>query len=164
MIIGKQATVTSARIAVWTADQRDAHSRITTGWLLCWERLHPPHFPFIYRIHKPADHWVVEMEWVEGSIPTEWNEEEGNAILRELKAANIFHRDIRLANLIQRPSGHWCLVDFGWACDYAHPYAAPRRLGAEGRSPDGPNDAYAMSVVKRRFATGTPIIKGVKRL
>jgi hypothetical protein len=164
-IKGQQATITTKLITVWTANRRQAHGKVMTGWILCRDRLSPPHFPFIYRIHKPSGYWVVEMEHIEGVAPAEWNEAQGKAILKELKQANIFHRDIRLANLIERSTGEWCLLDFGWACDYDNPYPAPRCLGAEGRGPKGrPDDAYAMSIVKRRLEAGKKLGKreGIK--
>ena len=150
---GKQATIwRESHTVLWVADQGEAHEYVMTGWRLCMQHLGPPHFPRVDRIQPFNGKPCAWMEYVPGSCPVQWNGKEARAILAELKAANIWHRDIRLINLLQRPTGEWCLLDFGWACDYSKPYPAPWYLGAEGRKARGvQDDAYAMSVVKNRL-------------
>jgi hypothetical protein len=151
---GKQATIwRDSHTVLWVADQKEAHENVMVGWRLCLEQLRPPHFPRVDRIAPFNGAPCAWMEFVPGSHPVQWNESEASAVLAELKAANVWHRDVRLVNLLQRPTGEWCLLDFGWACDYAHPYPAPWYLGAEGRKSRGvQDDIYAMSVVKRRLS------------
>ncbi len=101
------------------------HPRGVEGWRLCKERLGPPHFPQVWEIGKTEKgEEYVAMEWVEGKVPMEWDEKQAQAIYAELKGAKMCHRDYRLANVIQRPNGLWCLIDFGWACDEGDQYPA----------------------------------------
>lgn len=133
----------------WVADRIEAHENVMIGWHLCEERLCAPHFPTVYTFGEHNGHSYVEMEYVQGSQPTAWSYPDAMAILCELEVFSIWHRDIRLCNILQRPTGEWCLLDFGWACDYDDPYPAPWYLGAEGRKGRGvQDDAYAMGVIK----------------
>lgn len=134
---------------LWVPSGKEGGSKALVGWVLCRERLMPPHFPHVHRVSET--HGAV-MEFVRGRTPNTWNEQEADAVLSELKAANVFHRDIRLRHIIKRPTGHWCLIDFGWACDYDDQYPAPWYLGAEGRKARGvQDDAYAMDVIRKKL-------------
>lgn len=145
----KQASIYRLDCVWWVADRVEAHEHVMVGWHLCHERLRPPHFPEVYSFGIYGGHAFVEMEYVEGVPPTTWSQPDAEAILSQLREANIWHRDIRLCNLLQRPTGEWCLLDFGWACDYDDPYPAPWYLGAEGRKGHGEwDDEYAMGVIK----------------
>ena len=139
---------------VWLANGVEAHPESAIGWRLCAQRLKPPNFPHIYAvaITEQGGCPQVYMERVEGEPPTEWNEEQAGRILAQLEAANIEHRDLRLENIIQRPTGEWCLIDFGWACEKGAAYPVPDVAGNEVRPPGGPpNDRYAMMVVRHQL-------------
>lgn len=154
---GKQATVyyldNVCRI-LWVADKGEGsrkHKHVMTGWRLCKERLSPPHFPKIYYFTNYLSWPAVCMEYVVGKRPTQWNNKQSKAILRELKRANIFHRDIRLEHIVERPTGSWCLIDFGFACDYDDVWTAPKYLGTHEyqKRPGVQDDAYAMKVIRQ---------------
>lgn len=150
---GREATV--YRIGdevVWVGDGPDIHPECALGWTLCRDHLSPPHFPEIYDITSKNGRLTVKMEYIPGSHPVEWDEGQAQEILDELRDAGVFHRDIRLPNLIVREDGTWCLVDFGWACTYDDPYPGPRMLGGEGRTKGGPDDEHAMQVIKRMLS------------
>ena len=135
---------------LWIAS---GHPGAIVGWQLCQERLVPPHFPHIYGVRE-HDRYIV-MEYVEGAPLQEWDEEQSRVILSELQTANIFHRDIKPEHLIVRPGGEWCLIDFGWACDcddiYLPPHKILRALGGKYRSPNGPDDVYAMEKIRQEY-------------
>jgi serine/threonine protein kinase len=137
----------------WVMDGPDAHGTAYIGWRLCKNRLRPPHFPLVHQIYdaRRDEPIRIVMEYVLRGTPVKWNEEQAQAILDELKAANVFHRDIRPEHLVIRPTGEWCLLDFGWACDYDDPYPHPWALGGRYRSSGGPDDNYAMEKIKREM-------------
>jgi len=147
---GREAKIyrTGKGNVLWVSNGPDAHPECVTGWLLCRDSLSPPHFPGIFNVTFKNGCLHVEMEYVEGGSPTEWDQEQADAILDELETAGVFHRDIRLPNLIVRETGEWCLIDFGWACSYTDPYPGARRLGGKGRAKSGPDDKHAMDVIK----------------
>ena len=137
---------------VWVMIGPDAHDTAYIGWRLCKDRLEPPHFPLIHEIWRRDDGILcVAMEYVSCGRPTRWNEEQAQAILRGLRDASIFHRDIRPEHLVVRPTGEWCLLDFGWACDYGNVYSAPSALGGKYRKGGRPDDVYAMEKIKREM-------------
>jgi hypothetical protein len=73
--------------------------------------------------------------------------EEALAMLRQLAAASVRHRDIRLENIMVR-DGHPVLIDFGWAEKMDEPYLNPGGLGGLERIPDGPTcDTYSLGRV-----------------
>lgn len=146
---GREATVYRTEKGVlWVGNRPDTHPECVLGWLLCRDLLSPPHFPEVFTITFRNGHLRVEMEHIEGGLPVEWDQEQADAILDELESAGVFHRDIRLPNLIVRETGEWCLIDFGWACTYDDPYPGAHRLGGKGRTKDGPDDRHAMQVIK----------------
>jgi len=152
---GREASVYLNRDGVveWVMDGPEAHHAAIIGWQLCKDRLGPPHFPLVHQIYdaRQGENLRVTMEYVPRGKPTEWNDEQAQAILDELRAANVFHRDIRPPHLIVRPTGEWCLLDFGWACDYDDVYDHPWALGGTYRSPHGPDDDYAMEKIKKEM-------------
>jgi SAM-dependent methyltransferase len=139
----------------WVANGPEAHPESAIGWRLCMDRLKPPHFPHVMAIAKHTDGLPsVLMERVEGAPPSEWDQGQADAILAELARANIEHRDLRLANIIRRQTGEWCLVDFGWACDRDDRYPVAMGLGNEACPRGGrPSDRYAMGVVKGKLSS-----------
>lgn len=153
---GKQATVyldDTGRI-LWVANKGEGSRKqkhVMIGWQLCKERLSPPHFPKIYYLTKYLSWPAVCMEYVTGKKPSQWNGKQARIILEGLKKANIFHRDIRLEHIVERPTGEWCLIDFGFACDYNNVWTAPKYLGTREyqKRPGVQDDAHAMKVVKR---------------
>jgi len=136
---------------VWVMDGLEAHDTAYIGWRLCKDRLGPPHFPLVHEIERQEGKLHVAMEYVPPGRPTAWNEEQAQAILRELREANIFHRDIRPEHLVVRPTGEWCLLDFGWACDYGNVYSTPRALGGRYRKGGKPDDAHAMKMIRKEM-------------
>jgi serine/threonine protein kinase len=69
------------------------------------------------------------------------------AILAQLRAAAIRHRDIRLDNILVR-DGHPVLIDFGWAETKDQPCFTPGNLGGLERIiPGPPCDIYSMGKV-----------------
>jgi serine/threonine protein kinase len=132
---------------IWIADGPEAHETSAIGWMLCQDRLYPPHFPQVYEIGRWNGKLCVTMEYVSGRL-VEWSDEQAQVILDELKIANVLHRDIRPEHLIVRPTGEWCLIDFGWACDYGNVYPGPHALGGKYYKARKPDDAYAMEKVR----------------
>ena len=103
------------------------HERVLEGWRLCKERLGSPHFPKVYELGlMPEGPYrgtpFVAMEWVEGTPPQKWRKKDAQAIVKQLAEASIAHRDLRTRNILVRPTGEWCLLDFGWACATDDPY------------------------------------------
>ena len=144
---GREATVYEKNgKALWVGNRPDFHPECITGWMLCQMKLSPPHFPAIYSISR-GDYLRVTMELVEGDTLLIWSEVQSSLILYQLKDAGILHRDIRPDNIIVRPNGDWCLVDFGWACSVDDSYPAPSQVGGKY----GQDDRAAMQIIKKEL-------------
>lgn len=109
------------------------------------------HFPKVYNYSDGS----LEMEHcgepLEDNIPDNW-EEQLNDILKDLKANNILHRDIRIDNLTVKDKIIY-LIDFGWAkiVGEEERLDVPSCLGYPNKSSEGFSDAYSMGCVKRQL-------------
>jgi hypothetical protein len=123
-------------------------------------RLKGAYFPKFISAEQHNGYSVLSMERVAGSELAEGRAEiastpkrlsgflrECLAILDQLRAASIRHRDIRAEHVRVR-EGHPVLIDFGWAEMADEPYLSPGGLGGLERIPDGPAcDTYSMGRV-----------------
>ena len=117
------------------------------------------HFPKPISARRDGPSTVCEMELVDGYPLSDLERFVGEtspegaraflleclAILTELAARGITHRDIRPDNILVRDGGP-VLIDFGWAVSPEHPHVTPAGLGDAGRAPEGFCDTYAMGV------------------
>ena len=124
------------------------------------ERLQGVHFPRVISSEQCDGYSVLVMERIAGTGLAEGRADisstprrlagflrECLAILSQLRAATIRHRDIRAGNILVR-DGHPVLIDFGWAETEDEPYLSPGHLGGLERIPSGPAcDTYSMGRV-----------------
>jgi SAM-dependent methyltransferase len=124
------------------------------------QRLQGGHFPKVISVEQRGGYSVLIMERIHGAALAESRAaiacdpkrlasflRECVAILSQLRAASIRHRDIRLENLWVR-EGQAMLIDFGWAEAADEPYLNPGGLGGLERIPEGPTcDTYSMGRV-----------------
>jgi tRNA A-37 threonylcarbamoyl transferase component Bud32 len=150
---------------IYTTETPDRLIKQATGDMALHEaellgQLEGPHFPRVFSSQQHEGYSSLILERIAGrnlseAIPELAVEPERLAsfmsecltILKELAAAGIEHRDIRMDNLLVR-QGRPVLIDFGWSQAAGKPYAAPRNVGALERIPSGlPCDVYSMGKV-----------------
>ncbi len=137
-----------------------------------------PHFPRVLGAEQREGYSVLTMERIAGvnlleALPKVCATPQGTAsfmgeclaILGELRAARVEHRDIRPANLMVR-EGRPVLIDFGWAQVEGKPFLTPRNLGALERIPSGPTcDLYSMGkVFEQLVPEGSTLFAGLIHL
>jgi hypothetical protein len=119
-----------------------------------------PHFPRVLKVEQLEGYSVLTLERIAGlnlldalpkvsATPKSAASFMGEclAILGELRAARLEHRDVRPANLMVR-EGRPVLLDFGWAQAEGKPFLTPSHLGLFERIPSGPTcDLYSMGKV-----------------
>ena len=124
------------------------------------ERLQGAYFPRVISSEQCDGYSVFVMERIVGVELAESRAEissnpkylagflgECLAILSQMRAAGIRHRDIRLENVLVR-DGHPALIDFGWAETGDEAWLNPGGLGGLERIQEGPPcDAYSMGRV-----------------
>jgi predicted Ser/Thr protein kinase len=124
------------------------------------ERLHGASFPRVISSEQFDGYSVLVMERIAGVDLAEARAgisatpkrlvsflRECLAILSQLRAAAVRHRDIRLGNIRVR-DGHPVLIDFGWAEVGDETYLSPGGLGGLERIKTGPPcDIYSMGKV-----------------
>ena len=124
------------------------------------ERLQGAHFPRVISSEQCDGYSILVMERITGTDLAEARDEissnpkrlaafmrECLAILSQLRAASIRHRDIRAGNIMVR-DGHPVLIDFGWAEAGDESYLSPGGLGGLERIKTGPpSDTYSMGKV-----------------
>jgi hypothetical protein len=124
------------------------------------ERLQGAYFPRVISSEQCDGYSVLVMERITGADLAEARAgisatpkrlaaflKECLAILDQLRAAAIRHRDIRAGNVMVR-DGHPVLIDFGWAAAGDETYLSPGGLGGLERIKAGPPcDTYSMGKV-----------------
>lgn len=154
---------------IYATDAPDRVIKQATGDLAMHEaevlsQLQGAHFPRVLASEQREGYSVLTLERIAGAklaeaIPNVSANpkrlaafmNECLAILDELRAARIQHRDIRIENFMVR-EGKPVLLDFGWSQIEGRPYEAPPCVGAEARVPSGPPcDTYSMGIVLQQL-------------
>lgn len=145
------------------------------------KKLSHPNLPDIADIIENDDDFIIVMEYIEGktlmevitekgaqpeSYVTEWAKQLCDVLeyLHTRKPA-IIYRDMKPSNIMLRPDGSVCLIDFGTAREYKEKnladtvclgtfgYAAPEQFGGFGQT-DARTDIYCLGATLYHLVTG----------
>ncbi len=145
------------------------------------KRLHHPNLPGIVDVIEDEETFLIVMDYVEGNTLSERIAELGAQrqedvlrwagqlcdVLSYLHAQEpaIIYRDMKPGNIMLRPDGSVCLIDFGTAREYKKRnledtaclgtigYAAPEQFGGMGQT-DARTDIYGLGATLYHLLTG----------
>ncbi len=145
------------------------------------KRLRHPNLPGIVDVIEDDETLLIVMDYIEGISLKESLEEHGalpeDSVIewaRQLcdvlhylhtRVPPIIYRDMKPANIMLKPDGNICLIDFGTAREYKenHPedttclgtvgYAAPEQFGGMGQT-DARTDIYCLGATLYHLVTG----------
>ena len=145
------------------------------------KNLSHPYIPTIVDVVDKDDSILVVMDFIEGKSLKKYLEENGSFseeevtnwakqicdVLIYLHSRNpkIIYRDLKPGNIMLRPNGTICLIDFGTAREYkveekgdtiylgTRGYAAPEQFGGQGQT-DERTDIYCLGTTMYHLLTG----------
>lgn len=145
------------------------------------KKLHHPYLPSIVDVIDTQDSFLIVMDYIEGNSlskalkeygaqPQEYVIEWGKQLCDVLgylhsREPAIIYRDMKPANVMLKPDGNVCLIDFGTAREYktgnledttclgTRGYAAPEQYGGHGQT-DARTDIYCLGATLFHLVTG----------